>query len=319
MEISQRPAGAVVPEFPSVCPDCGTPLVRDEGEAKFFCPNAEGCPTQIMGKLVHFISRKAMNVMAGDATIEQLYGLGLVKTPADLYSLTREDLLRLEGWKDRSAERFLASLEASKSTPFEQVLFALGIRYVGETTARSVARHFGNIDAIMAADRQTLLSVDDIGDVIADSLLAYFAEPAHLREIERLRAAGLKFSIDEGAGTSVSSALAGKTIVISGNFSISRDEMKALIEKHGGKNSSSVSGRTTYLLAGSKPGPEKLKKADQLGISIIAEEDLMRMIEDGGDIGRNVERRAGGDRDAAGTGTDEGKSGNTEEGQLTLF
>ncbi len=320
VELSERGKDVTVPVFPDRCPDCGTPLVRDDGEAKFFCPNTDGCPTQIMGKLVHFISRKAMNVMAGDATIEQLYRLGLVKTPADFYSLTREDLLRLDGWKDRSAERFLASLEASKATPFEHVLFALGIRYVGETTARSVARHFGSIDAIMAADRQTLLAVDDIGDVIADSLLAYFADPAHIREIERLKAAGLKFSIDEGTGTAASSALAGKTIVISGNFSISRDEMKAFIEKHGGKNSSSVSGKTSYLLAGSKPGPEKMKKAEQLGIPVIAEEDLRKMTEDASAGITEGEATAGmGDRTADGTGLAGDAADDTGKGQLTLF
>ena len=271
VELSERGKDVTVPAFPEKCPDCGTPLVRDDGEARFFCPNTDGCPTQIMGKLVHFISRKAMNVMAGDATIEQLYGLGLVKTPADLYSLTREDLLRLEGWKDRSAERFLSSLEASKTVPFGHVLFAIGIRHVGETTAKSLAGHFRNIDALMAADREELLGVEDIGEVIADSILAYFADPAHVREIERLKAAGLKFSIDEDTPAGGSSALAGMTIVISGNFSIPRDEMKAIIEKHGGKNSGSVSGRTTYLLAGSKPGPEKMKKAEQLGIKVIGD------------------------------------------------
>ena len=277
VEISQRPAGAVVPEFPSVCPDCGTPLVRDEGEAKFFCPNAEGCPTQIMGKLVHFISRKAMNVIAGDATIEQMFRLGLVRKPSDLYSLDKDDLLKLEGWKERSAERFLASIYPSKATPFDHVLFALGIRYVGETTAKSLARHFGDMDSLMAASREELLAVEDIGEVIADSVLAFFADSRNREEVERLKAAGLKFSMAEES-SEVSDLLAGKTIVISGNFSISRDAMKALIEKNGGKNSSSVSSRTSYLLAGSKPGPEKMKKAEQLGIEVIDEARLMQML-----------------------------------------
>lgn len=277
VELSRRTSGARLPDFPSTCPDCGTPLVRDEGEAKFFCPNTEGCPTQIMGKLVHFTSRKAMNILAGDATIEQLYRLGLVKTPADLYSLAKEDLLRLEGWKERSAERFLESLEASKDTPFENVLFALGIRHVGETTAKAIVRHFGNIDTLSAATRGELLEVDDIGEVIADSVLEFFKNPKTAAEIQRLKNAGLRFSAED-ADEGKSDALAGKTIVISGNFSISRDGMKALIEKNGGKNSSSVSGKTSYLLAGTKPGPEKLKKAAQLGISIINEEQFMGMI-----------------------------------------
>lgn len=278
VELSRRPSDSEVPQFPSVCPDCGTPLVRDDGEARFFCPNSDGCPTQIMGKLVHFISRKAMNVIAGDATIEQLYRRGLVKTPADLYSLTESQLLTLDGWKERAARRFLDSLEASRNTSFDHVLFALGIRYVGETTARSIARHFRNIDNIMSASREELLSVEDIGEVIADSIIDYFSKPEHLKEIQRLRDAGLKFSMDEEDSSATSDALEGKTIVISGNFSISREEMKALIEKNGGRNSSSVSSRTSFLLAGSKPGPEKMKKAAELGIRVIGESDLMEMI-----------------------------------------
>ena len=317
VELSERGKDVTVPAFPEKCPDCGTPLVRDDGEARFFCPNTDGCPTQIMGKLVHFISRKAMNVMAGDATIEQLYGLGLVKTPADLYSLTREDLLRLEGWKDRSAERFLSSLEASKAVPFGHVLFAIGIRHVGETTAKSLAGHFRNIDALMAAGREELLGVEDIGEVIADSILAYFADPAHVREIERLKAAGLRFSIDEDTPAGGSSALAGMTIVISGNFSIPRDEMKAIIEKHGGKNSGSVSGRTTYLLAGSKPGPEKMKKAEQLGIKVIGEDDIMRMI--ASQTGSGQQEKPG-QRDSDGENEGSPAAGTAAgNGQLTLF
>ena len=232
VEISQRPDGAVVPEFPSI---------------------------------------------AGDATIEQMFRLGLVRKPSDLYSLDKDDLLKLEGWKERSAERFLASIEASKATPFDHVLFALGIRYVGETTAKSLARHFGDMDSLMAASREELLSVEDIGEVIADSVLAFFADSRNREEVERLKAAGLKFSMEEES-TGASDLLAGKTIVISGNFSISRDAMKALIEKNGGKNSSSISSRTSYLLAGSKPGPEKMKKAEQLGIEVIDETRLMQML-----------------------------------------
>ena len=218
-----------------------------------------------------------MNVIAGDATIEQMFRLGLVRKPSDLYSLDKDDLLKLEGWKERSAERFLASIEASKATPFDHVLFALGIRYVGETTAKSLARHFGDMDSLMAASREELLAVEDIGEVIADSVLAFFADSRNREEVERLKAAGLKFSMAEES-SEVSDLLAGKTIVISGNFSISRDAMKALIEKNGGKNSSSISSRTSYLLAGSKPGPEKMKKAEQLGIEVIDEARLMQML-----------------------------------------
>lgn len=277
VELSRRPEASRAPEFPKVCPDCGTPLVKEEGEAKYFCPNIDGCPTQIKGKMLHFLGRKAMNILAGEATVDQLYSLDLARTPADLYDLGKDDLLQLEGWKERSAERFLDSLKASRKVGFEHVLFAIGIRYVGETTAKSVARYFGNIDRIASATKEELLAVPDIGDVIADSIFNYFREERHLIEIQRLKAAGLKFSIDEPA-ENLSAALAGKTIVISGNFSISRDEMKALIEKNGGKNSSSLSSKTTYLLAGTKPGPEKMKKAAEIGIEVIDEETFMRML-----------------------------------------
>ena len=277
VELSRRPESSSAPEFPKVCPDCGTPLVKEEGEAKYFCPNIDGCPTQIKGKMLHFLGRKAMNILAGEATVEQLYSLDLARTPADLYDLGKDDLLQLEGWKERSAERFLDSLKDSRKVGFEHVLFAIGIRYVGETTAKSVARYFGNIDRIASATKEELLAVPDIGDVIADSIFNYFRDERHLIEIQRLKAAGLKFSIDEPA-ENLSAALAGKTIVISGNFSISRDEMKALIEKNGGKNSSSLSSKTTYILAGTKPGPEKMKKAADIGIEVIDEETFMRML-----------------------------------------
>lgn len=274
VELSQRPADAELPHFPTTCPDCGATLVRDEQEAKAFCPNQSGCPTQIKGKLVHFLSRKAMNVIAGDATIEQLYNKGLVWNPADFYELEKEHLLGLDGWKDRAAERFLKSLEESKKTPFEKVLFALGIRHVGETTAKSMARHFKNIDAMATASREDLLAVDDIGEVIADSVLAYFADGVNTDTIDRLKAAGLRFEVEKEA-EALSESLKGMTIVISGNFSISRDQMKALIVAHGGKNSGSVSGKTAFLLAGEKAGPEKLKKAESLGVRIIDEKTFM--------------------------------------------
>ena len=276
VDLTRRPGDSVKPEFPSVCPDCGTPLVKDEDEAKRFCPNTDGCPTQIKGKLVHFLGRKAMNVIAGDATVDQMFNLGLVRTPADFYSLDMSKLLMLDGWKERSARRFLDSLRASREVPFERVLFALGIRYVGETTAKEIARHFGDIDSIASASLEQLSEVKDVGDVIARSLYDYFRDDRHLSDINRLKEAGLRFSVE---GKTVSSdALAGKTIVVSGNFSISRDDVKRLIESNGGKNASSVSSRTTYLLAGSKPGPEKVKKAGELGVRIISEAEFMDMI-----------------------------------------
>ena len=279
VDIDRRPADSVRPAFPTVCPDCGTPLVRDEDEAKSFCPNIDGCPTQIKGKLVHFLSRKAMNILAGDATVEQMYNLGLVRTPSDFYSLDMQKLLLLEGWKDKSARRFLDSLRSSLEVPFERVLFALGIRYVGETTAKELARHFGTIEALREASMEDLLAVRDVGDVIARSVYDYFRDSRHLDDIERLKAAGLRFSMDEGSAPS-SEVLAGMTIVISGNFSISRDEMKKLIEANGGKNSSSVSGKTSFLVAGSKPGPEKIKKAGDLGVRIVSEDEFMEMLPD---------------------------------------
>ena len=261
-------------------PDCGTPLVREEGEAKWFCPNRKGCPTQIKGRLEHFVSRKAMNILCGEATVDQLYKLDLVKRPSDFYQLQAQQLVLLEGWKDRAAARFLESVHASLEVPFERVLFAIGIRFVGETTARDVARHFGSIDAIAAATREELLSVPEVGDVIADSIFRFFLDVENCAEVEALRAAGLKMAVENKA-ENASDVLAGKVIVISGNFSISRDEMKALIEANGGKNSGSVSGKTSFLLAGSKPGPEKIKKAESLGVPILDEEAFRKLIPGG--------------------------------------
>lgn len=278
VELSKRSRDVSLPHFPETCPDCGAPLVKDEQEAKSFCPNQTGCPTQIKGRLVHFLSRKAMNVIAGDATIEQLYNKALVWNVADFYELTKEHLLTLEGWKERSAERFLKSLDDSRKVPFERVLYALGIRYVGETTAKSLARHFGSIDALAKAEIEELLATDDIGQVIAESVYDFFREDSVIDTIARLKAAGLKFEVEAGQ-QKVSTALEGKTIVISGNFSVSRDDIKALIVAHGGKSSGSVSGRTSYLLAGDKPGPEKIRKAESLGVEIIDEVKFREMIE----------------------------------------
>ena len=280
VEESRRQPGAKRPAFPKVCPDCGTPLVKPEGEAKWFCPNTDGCPTQIKGKLVHFLGRKAMNVLAGDATVDQLYNLDLVRTPADFYDLRENQLLMLEGWKERAAQRFLDSLRESRNVPFERVLFAIGIRYVGETTARDIARHFGDIDTLARASKEELAAVPEVGEVIAESVYRYFRDERHLKEIERLKAAGLQMAVVNKA-ENASDALAGKTIVISGNFSVSRDEIKALIEANGGKNSGSVSGKTSFLLAGTKPGPEKIRKAESLGIEILDEEAFRKLLPEG--------------------------------------
>lgn len=314
VELSKRNAALKKPEFPTHCPDCGCTLVRDEGEAKYFCPNIHGCPTQIKGRLVHFLSRKAMNILAGDATVDQLYTLSLVRTPADFYDLDKEQLLTLDGWKERSAERFLKSIRDSKETPFEHVLFAIGIRYVGETTAKTVARFFKNIDAVAAADKETLLSVPDVGEVIADSIYDFFMDPDNIREVQRLRAAGLKMAV-EGNELDKSDVLDGAVIVITGNYSIPRDKMKALIEANGGKNSSSVSGKTDYLLAGEKPGPEKIKKAESLGIRIISESEFMDMIS----AAKGETPTSGKDVDSAKKNINDEQSGHHSGEQLSLF
>lgn len=284
VELSQRGEDVTLPHFPAFCPDCGTALVKDEQEAKAFCPNQSGCPMQIKGRLIHFLSRRAMNVIAGEATIEQLFNKALVWNAADFYELDKEHLLTLEGWKERSADRFLISLEESKKTPFDRVLYALGIRYVGEATAKSVAGHFGNIDAIASASMDDLLNVDDVGQVIAESIYEYFRDEANIETIVRLKASGLRFEMEEGPKV-LSAALDGMTIVISGNFSIPRDEMKALIAAHGGKNSGSISRKTSFLLAGEKAGPEKLKKAEALGVEVIGEQEFYRLT---GETGENV-------------------------------
>lgn len=279
VELSQRTADVTLPHFPTLCPDCGTALIKDEEEAKSFCPNQTGCPTQIKGRLVHFLSRKAMNVIAGDATVDQLFNKALVWNVADFYELKKDHLLTLDGWKEKSADRFLKSLQESRKVSFDRVLYALGIRYVGETTAKSVAKHFGNIDAIASASLDDLLNVDDVGQVIAESIYDFFADESNIEIIARLKAAGLQFEMGKVA-EKLSTGLDGLTIVISGNFSISRDDMKTLILAHGGKNSGSISGKTSYLLAGEKAGPEKLKKAEALGVKVITESEFMNMIGD---------------------------------------
>ena len=278
VELSKRPEGAARPAFPVCCPDCGTPLVRDEDEARHYCPNRESCPVQIKGRFVHFAGRKAMDILAGDATVEALYNKGLIHSLPDLYTLTREQLISLDGWQEKSADNFLASLDNSRKVPFERVLYALGIRHVGEQTAKTLARHFGSIDALAAASHEELTQVEDIGGIVADSIQAWFASEAGRETVRRLREAGLQMAIDDAARQRLSETLAGKTIVISGNFTISREAMKELIEAHGGKNAGSVSGKTAWLLAGEKAGPEKLKKAEKLGIPVLSETEFYQLI-----------------------------------------
>lgn len=269
----------IVPvEFPKNCPVCGTTLVKDEEEARHFCPNSDMCPPQIKGKFIHFSGRKAMDINAGEATVEQLYNKGYIKDLADLYTLTKEQLLTLDKWKEKSADNFLKSLEQSRKVPFERVLFALGIRYIGETTAKNLAGEFGNIDAIANASREQLLATEEVGEKLADSIISWFSNPQHALTVARLKDAGLQMEVDTSDKVVESEILKGKTVVISGNFSISRDDMKTLIERHSGKVGSSISGNTTYMVAGEKCGPSKLEKATKLGVEIISEEEFFKII-----------------------------------------
>lgn len=276
VELSKRVPDVQMPLFPTLCPDCGSALVKIENEARHYCMN-DGCPTRVKGGFLHFISRKAMNINAGEATIEQLYDKGMIRELPDLYRLKKEDLLTLDGWKDKSADNFLKSIEESKGRSFGNVLFALGIRHIGETTARRLATRFGTIEAMQSASREEFLECDDIGDIIADSLTEYFSVSNHLQLISALKEYGLNFA-DNSASSNLSDTLKGCTIVVSGNFSRPREDMKALVAAHGGKNTGSVSGKTTYLLAGEKSGPEKLKKAEKLGVKVISEETFYEII-----------------------------------------
>ena len=278
IEISKRPEEAAVPQFPSVCPVCGTPLVRDEEQSRHYCPAGDTCPVQIKGRFIHFASRKAMDILAGDATVDQLYDAGLIRELPDLYHLEASQLTGLEGWQQKSADNFLQSIDASRKVPFERVLFALGIRHIGENTARMLALHFGSLDALMEASRDDLLQLDDVGEAVADSLRNWFDSADNRRMIAEFKSIGLNFEIDREAHAQVSDILQGKTIVITGNYSISREAMKQLIASHGGRNSGSVSGSTTYLLAGEKPGPEKMRKAEKLGVTVIGEEEFYNII-----------------------------------------
>lgn len=276
-----RSPSAERPSFPSHCPDCGSPIVRADDEAKYFCTNSSSCPTQIKGRIVHFVGRRAMDILAGEATVEQFYNAQILRSPADLYQISKYQLLSLEGWKDRAAERFLASVEKSKAVPFERVLFALGIRYVGETSAKTLARHFGSIEALSHASIDELLTVGDIGEVSASAIFDFFQLQANIDEISRLQAAGLQFA--SSRKKAASDALKGLSFVVSGTFSISRDALKELITSNGGKSTSSLSTSTSYLIAGEKPGPEKLRKCETLGIQTISEEEFRAMLPQGSD------------------------------------
>ena len=267
--------------FITRCPECGTPLVRPEGEAAHYCPNDSGCPPQIKGRIEHFVTRRAMNINMGPETVEDLYEAGWVKNVADLYDLKITDLMSLERWAEKSARNLLNSLRESKSVPFERVLYALGIRYVGETVAKRLAMSFHSIDELMHASFEQLVAVDEIGDRIAQSVATYFADERNRQIVERLRAQGLQMAVSEAVLANRSDRLKGLTFVISGTFSQhSRDEYKTMIEQHGGKNTGSVSGKTSYILAGENMGPAKLEKAAKLGVRIIHEDEFLKMIEE---------------------------------------
>lgn len=267
--------------FITRCPECKTPLVRPEGEAAHYCPNDSGCPPQIKGRIEHFVTRKAMNINIGPETVEDLFNVGLVKNIADLYDLRITDLLTLERWAEKSARNLMNSLRESKAVPFERVLYALGIRYVGETVAKRLASSFHSIDCLMEASFEQLVDVDEIGDRIAQSVVAYFSDAENRQIVERLRAHGLQMEVSEEVLANRSERLKGLTFVISGAFTQhSRDEYKAMIEQHGGKNTGSVSGKTSYILAGENMGPAKLEKAAKLGVRIIREDEFLKMIEE---------------------------------------
>ncbi len=280
VDLSKRPTTLPEPvAFPDICPDCGTSLIKAEDEARHYCPNRENCPTQIKSAFIHFCGRKAMNILAGDATINQLYEKNLIRKLPDLYNLSKEDLLLLEGWKDRSAERFLKSLEESKKAPFQRVLFSLGIRYVGETTAKKLAEHFHSVENMINASEEELSNVDEVGEILAKSIKEYFRNESNLKIIEDFKNKGLNFALEKQGIFKISGKLEGMTIVISGNFSVSRESLKELIENHSGKNGSSVTSNTDYLLAGEKAGPAKLDAAKKHGTKIIDENEFYKILE----------------------------------------
>ena len=301
VNFDKRQQGALPVEFTKVCPACGTELIQHEGEAAWYCPNAQACPPQVKGRIEHFISRKAMNIESlGEGKIELLYDEGLIQDVADLYSLTYDKLFGLAkeipildengietgktrkvSFKEKTAQNIIDALEKSKTVPFERVLFALGIRNVGEVVAKTIVAEYHDIDLLMQASVEDLSAINTVGEVIALSVKAFFENPINLNIVERLKAAGLQFAKAEEPKSDKPQLLAGKTFVVSGVFAhYSRDGIKATIEAYGGKNASSISSKTDYVLAGDKMGPEKRKKAESLGIPIISEEDFEKMIGD---------------------------------------
>jgi DNA ligase (NAD+) len=280
VDLSKRPENTQPTKYITHCPECNTELVRTEGEANHYCPNFYGCPPQIIGRIQHYISRKAMDIEGlGGETVALLYNNGLVHNYADLYELTVEQILPLERMAQKSAENLVNGVENSKNIPFERVLFALGIRYVGETVAKKLAKHYKNIDALSQASLMDLVLVDEIGERIAQSVIDFFENPENRNTIEKLKKHGVQFEIIENINPDATDKLSGKTFVVSGVFSIfSRDDLKKAIEDNGGKVGSSISAKTDYVVAGDNMGPAKLEKANKLNVPIISEEDFLKML-----------------------------------------
>lgn len=280
VEASARVAGSKKVEFIQTCPECGCSLIRDVGEAAYYCPNYKECPPQIKGRIEHFFARKAMNIGGGSETVDHLYKANMIKDIADLYTLSWEDVSKLERWGERSARKFVESIADSTKVPYERVLFGLGIRYVGETVAKKLAQAFPSIDKLKMATLDDLIQVDEIGERIALSVIEFFNDPDNIELIDKLKKCGLQFEMSQDARVQKTNKLGEKTFVISGTFSkYSRDEYKVLIEQNGGKNTGSISAKTNYVLAGDNMGPAKLEKAEKLGITILKEDDFLKMIE----------------------------------------
>ncbi|MGY8886706.1 MAG: NAD-dependent DNA ligase LigA [Flavobacteriales bacterium] len=280
VDFTQRPSQSVPTEYVKTCPECDTVLVRQEGDAKHYCPNYEGCPPQIIGRIQHYISRKALDIEGlGGETVALLVMNGLITNYADLYTLTTEQITPLERMAEKSADNLVAGVAASKAIPFERVLFGLGIRYVGETVAKKLAKHYKNIDALANASEVELITVDEIGDRIANSVVSFFSSEENATTLERLKLYGVQLEVSAEKLENQTDILAGKTFVVSGVFErVSRNELKKLIEDNGGKVSSSISAKTAYVVAGSNMGPSKLAKAEKLEVSIISEDDFLQMI-----------------------------------------
>ncbi|WP_370214427.1 NAD-dependent DNA ligase LigA, partial [Mesoflavibacter profundi] len=280
VNLEERPADSKPTEYITNCPECNTPLERIEGEAKHYCPNYNGCNPQIIGRIQHYISRKAMDIEGlGGETVALLVNTGLINNFADLYELTKEDILPLERMAEKSADNLIAGIEASKQIPFERVLFAIGIRFVGETVAKKLAKHYKSIDALQNASVEELVNVDEIGTKIAESVVDFFSIEENQKIISRLKSYGVQLEISAEKLANQTNKLEGNIFVVSGVFyQVSRTELKKLIEDNGGKVSSSISSKTNYVVAGDKMGPSKKEKAEKLNVSIISEEDFLQMI-----------------------------------------